>query len=131
MPDMLVKLYDLPGVASLLSELEAAGVNIRRALPPEKHVVVDWVRQRFGAAWASECEVAFSSKPSLCFVAIENAKLIGFACHDVTCKNFFGPMGVSEAARGKKVGKALLLVCLYAMREQGYAYAIVGAAGYR
>ncbi len=41
----------------------------------------------------------------------------------------FGPTGVAESARGHGVGAALLLLALQAMREQGYAYAVIGAAG--
>jgi len=88
-----------------------------------------WVRQTFGAAWASECEVAFSNHPVSCFIAVEDSKIIGFACYDATCKDFFGPEGVSEAARGRGIGKTLLLSCLHAMIAQGYAYAIIGGAG--
>lgn len=129
MPDMLVRLYELPDVAAGIANLGAAGVHIRRALPPEKHVVVDFVRRTFSPAWGSECDVSFCNKPASCFVAIEKEKLIGFACYDATCRDFLGPMGVVESERGRGVGKALLLSSLYAMREQGYAYAIIGGAG--
>jgi predicted N-acetyltransferase YhbS len=32
-------------------------------------------------------------------------------------------------ARGRGIGAALLMASLHAMREQGYAYAVIGAAG--
>jgi GNAT superfamily N-acetyltransferase len=54
---------------------------------------------------------------------------LSYACHDATYRNFFGPTGVSEAHRGRGIGKALLLVCLHAMKTQGYAYAIIGWVG--
>ena len=38
-------------------------------------------------------------------------------------------MGVSEAARGQGVGKALMLTGLEQMRSLGYVYAIIGGAG--
>lgn len=126
---MLVRLYDLPDVRELLQQQREAGVDIRRALAPEKRIVSDWIYTHFGTYWASECEVAFSRQPVSCFVAIKDGELLGFACHDVTCKNFFGPTGVIEACRGRGIGKALLLVCLQAMQEQGYAYAIIGGVG--
>ena len=129
MSDMLVKLYNLPDVTPLLANLEISGIDIRRALAPEKHVVVNWVRQTFSKGWASECEIAFSNHPISCFVAVKNEKVVGFACYDSTCKDFFGPEGVTETVRGCGIGKALLLVCLHAMAEQGYAYAIIGGAG--
>ncbi len=129
MPDMLVKLYTLPLLEPALAQQEAQGITIRRGLPPEKHIVTRWVRQHFSELWASETDVAFGHQPPTCFVAVENQQLIGFACHDATSRNFFGPTGVSEAARGRGVGRALLLVCLHAMHAQGYGYAIIGAAG--
>lgn len=134
MPDMLVKLYELPAVAPLVDDLASRGVTIRRALPPEKHKIVSWVREEFGARWASECDVALSGKPVGCFVAVSErdgskAEIVGFACHDATCKNFFGPTGVKESERGKGIGKALLIAALHAMREQGYGYAIIGGVG--
>lgn len=129
MADMLVKLYSLPSVSETLREHRAKGIDIRRALAPEKHLVVEWVRQSFGDRWASECEVSFSNHPVSCYVAVENQRLAGFACYDAACKNFFGPMGVNESVRGKGIGKVLLLQCLHAMAAQGYAYAIIGGTG--
>jgi len=129
MPDMLVKLYTLPDVEEVLAEQRNVGVEIRRALALEKQIVVDWVKQTFQAYWASECDVAFAHQPVACFIAVENGQLLGFACYDATCRNFFGPTGVSESCRGRGIGKALLLVCLHAMRADGYAYAIIGGVG--
>jgi uncharacterized protein YndB with AHSA1/START domain len=110
MPDMLVKLYTLPDPAPFIARAQAAGVTVRRAIAPEKHVVVGWVLEAFGSIWASECEVAFSNHPPSCFIAVEGSNLLGFACHEATCKNFFGPTGVHESARGKGIGAAVVLV---------------------
>lgn len=129
MADMIVKLYDLPDASSQLAELEKQGVIIRRALAPEKHIVLGWIEEHFSNAWASECDVAFSHQPVGCFLAIEEKQIIGFACYEATCKNFFGPTGVSENQRGRGIGKALLFAALYAMRHEGYAYAIIGGVG--
>jgi len=129
MPDMLVKLYELPDITELNNKMIENGIDVRRAIAPEKHIIVEWVRTTFNPFWASECEVAFSNHPVSCYIAVENGKLIGFSCYDSTCRNFFGPLGVSEAARGKGAGKALLLRCLYAMEADGYGYAIIGGVG--
>lgn len=129
MPDLLVKLYALPDLAPALAQQHAANIDIRRALAPEKHVVVDWVGRTFGNGWASECEVAFTRQPISCYIAVADQQPIGFACYDTTCKDFFGPTGVDPAWRGRNTGRALLLACLHDMAAQGYAYAIIGAAG--
>jgi GNAT superfamily N-acetyltransferase len=126
MPDLLVKLYELPDASPYIDELQSEGVNIRRAMAYEKRLVVEWVEDTFGEGWASECDVSFSKSPVSCFIATENNTIIGFACYDSTANNFFGPMGVAERARNRGIGKALLLSCLHSMASGGYAYAIIG-----
>ncbi len=129
MTDLLVKLYELPEVTPLIRSLAEKGIIIRPAMAYEKYPVVDWVRRSFGEGWAGECAVAFSNHPVSCFIATEAGNIIGFACHDSTCRNFFGPTGVADEKRGLGIGKALLLTCFHAMAAHGYAYAIIGSAG--
>jgi GNAT superfamily N-acetyltransferase len=128
MPDMLVKLYDLPTGPSA-EKLAADGIDIRRALPPDKRAIVEWVREKFSDGWAGECDVSFSVQPPGCFIAVKGGKIIGFACCEATCRGFFGPTGVEEAWRGRGIGTHLLFACLRALRDMGYAYAVIGAAG--
>jgi len=129
MQDMLVRLYDLPDHSGIIRSLRKDGITIRRALAAEKSIVIDWVTQHFGTGWASETEVSFSYQPVACFIATENAKIVGFGCYDSAYRNFFGPTGVEESLRGKGIGKALLLECLIAMKAHGYAYGIIGGVG--
>ncbi len=128
MADLLVKLYDLPPIASAIEKQTAQGIRIIRAMSPNKRQVVAWVLEHFGDFWASEADVAFSRSPISCFIALEGNKIVGFACHDATHKNFFGPTGVHPDYRKRSIGTALLLACLHAMRDQGYGYAIIGDA---
>jgi predicted N-acetyltransferase YhbS len=127
--DMLVKLYELPSSQATYERLQLAGITMRRALAPEKHKVTAWVRQNFSEAWASEAEVAFSRQPVSCFIAIDQGEIVGFACHDATCPNFFGPTGVEPGSRKSGIGAALLFACLEAMKQQGFGYAIIGGVG--
>jgi GNAT superfamily N-acetyltransferase len=126
--DMLVRLYDLPDAAAAREEIAKGGVTVRRAAAHEKRPVVDWVRAHFPNQ-AAEVEAAFEQEPTTCFVAMRDASLLGFACYDVTCRNFFGPEGVAAAERGKGIGRALLLAALHAQRAQGYGYSIIGGVG--
>lgn len=128
MPDLLVRLYDLPAL-SAEARVAESGVIVRRALPPERHLVLDWIESRFGRGWASEAAVALSSLPVTCWVAVRDGQMLGFACHDATAKGFFGPTGVAESARGHGIGEALLSVTLRGMREAGYGYAVIGDPG--
>lgn len=121
--DMLVNLYALPA-----PEAAPPGVRIYRAFPGEKARVLRSLRA-LAPHWAGEVEVALSQMPATCFLAFLGGKPVGFACYDATAKGYFGPTGVLPAARGKGIGRALLLTTLYAMRDAGYGYAIVGWAG--
>ena len=127
-PDLLVRLYDLPTLASE-AKVAAAGIAIRRALPPEGHLVKRWVGRHFNEGWVSECGMALSHLPPTIWIAIRDNAILGFACHDATAKGFFGPTGVDEVERGKGIGETLLIATLRGMREAGYGYAIIGGAG--
>jgi len=131
MIDMLVRLYALPDPAELYREVAASGVTLRRARGFEKHTVAAFGREHFSTKWVSEIEVAFSRQPVACFIATRDGKVLGFACFETTQRGFFGPTGVIESARGIGLGKALLFKALDALRELGYAYAIIGGVGPR
>ena len=131
MSDMLVRLYAMPDHSPLVADLQRQGLEIRRAMVPEKHLVVEWVRQTFGDGWASETEKGMFNTPVSTFVAAENGAMVGFACYDATYRGYFGPTGVAEATRGRGVGKALLWVALRAMYDADYGYAIIGGVGPR
>lgn len=127
MTDMLIKLHALENDWRFLEAQKQLGIGIRKPIGPENHVVLNWVTTHFGPGWASETDVALSNKPASCFVAVRDAKLIGFACYDATALGFFGPIGVDKAHRKKGTGMALMTACLLDMKLKGYGYAIVGA----
>lgn len=129
MPDFLVKLYELPDAEPSLKGSATQGLVIRRTMAYEKHQVVEWVREHFGAGWASECDVAFANRLISCHIATQGGRILGFACYDSTCRGMFGPIGVADGARGRGIGRGLLLSSLHAMAAAGYAYAVVGGAG--
>ena len=128
MQDMLVRLYDLPSLEDALEAASGQGVTIRPALTIEKPQVVEWMQSHF-PVWVAEAEAAFCRSPVSCFLAVRGRELLGFACYDATCRNFFGPTGVLEQERGRGLGRALLLAVLHAQRGQGYAYSIIGGVG--
>lgn len=129
MPDMLVNLLTLPRLETALQEIVDAGIVIRRAQPFEIAVVRSFIESNFSVAWADEVSVGFASKPVSVFIATLEKEIVGFAAYECTRRSFFGPTGVIENARGGGVGKALLLACLWGLREMGYVYGVIGRAG--
>ncbi len=129
MQDMLVKLYDLPDSSDLYQRLAEEGIVIRRAMAPDKQRILDFVASVSTASARSEADVAFSRQPISVFIATRGAEILGYACYHATCLDYFGPTAVTEAARGKGIGKALLLRSLEAMYHEGYGYAIIGGVG--
>jgi hypothetical protein len=129
MSDLLVKLYALPDPRENYETLARAGIEIKRAIAPEKHHVLAWVGTKFSKGWVSECDAAFAHDPCTCFVAVKDSLIAGFACYDATSRGFFGPIGVEDTLRKAGLGRALTIRTLEAMREAGYGYAIIGWAG--
>jgi GNAT superfamily N-acetyltransferase len=129
MPDMLVSLLKLPEKTERLKRLEGLGILIRRAQVFELTQVRRFIEDEFTVAWADEASVGFSRMPVTVFLATRDRRVIGFAAYECTRRAFFGPTGVIESERGKGAGQALLLECLYGLRELGYVYGIIGGAG--
>ena len=124
MPDLLVNLLKLPPL-----DTHASDFLIRRAQPFELTPVRNFVETNFSLSWADEISVGFAHQPVSVFIATINREIVGFAGYECTRRGFFGPTGVIEAARGKGIGQALVLASLWGLREMGYVYAIIGAAG--
>lgn len=130
MPDLLVNLLKLPAADDVSVEF-----LVRRAQPFELSIVRSFVAQKFSQSWADEISVGFARQPVSVFVATKKSaktderELIGFAAYECTRRGFFGPMGVAADAQREGVGKALLFAALEALKEMGYVYAIIGAAG--
>jgi GNAT superfamily N-acetyltransferase len=127
-PDMLVKLYELPPAAPEVASLRDKGVICRRAESFERSAVLSFVNANF-PHWADELLASFTQVPPTVFVAERGGAVLGFACYNATRPNYFGPTGVLESERGQGIGRVLLLQCLEALAAQGYAYAIIGGVG--
>ena len=131
--DMLVRLYALKesDLSDRIARVVEQGITVRRAMSYEKEKAVSFAEAHFGGefgGWPSECDVAFANSPASCFIATYERRIVGFACYNSTCKGLFGPTGVDENFRKRGIGAALLLASLFAMKEDGYAYAVIGGA---
>ena len=123
MPDLLVNLLNLPEFEKPESFI------VRRAQPFELTAVRTFVTDNFSENWADEISVGFARQPVSVYVATIDREIVGFSAYECTRRAFFGPTGVVDSARGKGIGKALLLASLWGLREMGYVYGIIGAAG--
>ena len=123
MPDLLVNLLKLPAIE------ESREFVVRRAQPFEMSAVRDFVESHFSTNWADEISVGFARQPVSVYIATIQREIVGFSAYECTRRGFFGPTGVVETARHKGIGKALLLASLWGLREMGYVYGIIGAAG--
>ena len=130
MKDMLVRLRDLRDVTTDVAGLRTTeNIVFRKPIAAEKRILVNWVTKAFSANWGDEMDVAFNRIPVSCFIAQRNQDILGFACFECSARNFFGPTGVLSSERGKGLGKVLLVKALDALKEMGYAYAIIGGVG--
>ena len=135
MIDMLVRLYELPDTREMYERVEKNGITLRRVRAYERHLVADWAGKHFSPKWESEVKVALSRQPISCYIATQivegKPEILGFACYETTARGFYGPTGVSEAARGTGIGKALLFKCLEGLKDLGYVYGVIGGVGPR
>jgi GNAT superfamily N-acetyltransferase len=129
MPDMLVRLYDLPDGRPVLDRASVGGFTVRRAEPWDRERMRSFATQCCGALWAVEADRAFNHSPITGYIATRGLEIGGFAVYECTRRGFFGPTGVRGDLRGKGLGTALLIRCLESMREMGYAYAVIGGVG--
>ena len=126
MADMLVNLYPLPTAPGLEEALRAKGITIQKVLAPDMSKVVSFTVENGHPGWADEIRVCFAHHPVSCYIAVKDKEIIGFGCYEATARGFFGPTLVKDSERRQGVGKALLLACLFSLREMGYAYAFIG-----
>lgn len=132
MEDMLVRLLHLPPLEPELRKMEAQGVIIRRPNPFEYSRLHKWIVERFGINWFHEFEIAYSRQPVTAFVAVRGSlydAYMGFAAYDCVWRGGFGPTAVDESERGKGIGRALLMACLHAARNEGYVYYQIAGTG--
>lgn len=106
--------------------------NVRQAVQSDLKELLQFVKCEFGERWIEAVNKGFQNYKEIpIFIAVEDEKIIGFACYDIVRgkKGLFGPMGTAKNNRVKGVGRELLHRCLSDMKKIGYEYAIIGQAG--
>ncbi|WP_055589400.1 GNAT family N-acetyltransferase [Streptacidiphilus griseoplanus] len=112
--------------------LAALGLTVRRLRPEDEPRFSAWMRG-WGGTWQQEAALALTCDPVGCHVAVrgegDQAEYVGFACHGVNRRTWFGPMGTEESLRGQGVGAVLLRRCLADQRAAGLSRAEIGWTG--
>ncbi|HEY2792737.1 MAG TPA: GNAT family N-acetyltransferase [Micromonosporaceae bacterium] len=127
--NMTVELAAAPlSTAADEERLAATGITVRRLQAAELDAIDGWVRA-FGGTWHIELALAAAADPSRVHVALRGEQYVGFACHGVNRRGWFGPMGTDTSERGSGIGTVLLRRCLDDMREAGLTVADIGWVG--
>jgi GNAT superfamily N-acetyltransferase len=100
-------------------------IAVRRARPEDRGAALTAIDRMFAKAWVFETELAFRAPEPTAYLAWRGGEVVGFADYDATNFGMFGPTGVDESLRGRKVGAILLRRCLCDMRALGYPYALI------
>jgi len=109
-----------------LEKAETKGVEIRRAEKSDTEALMKWTAQNF-KAWRFEIDNALENEPISVHIAKLDDEIIAFSAHEGNNRGlgWFGPVGTTEAARGKGVGGILLKSCLQDMKDAGFKEAII------
>lgn len=123
--DILIRLYGAADHSADFAALRERGIAIKLAMDVNASEIESFVRENFSAIWADEARFALMRRT--CYIAVEDTRLVGFACIQATAPEFFGPIGVLPDCRGRGIASALLHRAVLAMREKGYKYMVAGA----
>ena len=102
---------------------------MRRAQPFELSPVRSFVAENFSPSWADEISVGFARQPISVFIATIDRELVGFAAYECTRR---GSLVQPELFKPRRVKASARRCCSprsWSLREMGYVYAIIGAAG--
>ena len=111
-----------------IARLGEAGIEIRRLRPDDLAEFEIWAKG-WGGTWASEAARAVAHEPARIHVAVRDGAYVGFACHGVNRRTWFGPMGTDAAERGRGIGAVLLRECLADLRADGAETAEIAWVG--
>jgi GNAT superfamily N-acetyltransferase len=134
--DMLVNLYDESLLDARIQESIPGqdGYSVVRTPGILADELASFAEREFSPMWASETRRSLYSTPSDSYAVVYDNHIVGFCAFNATAKGFFGPTGVHHDHRGKGLGRILLVNALLSLRQEGYAYAVIGgvneAAGF-
>jgi GNAT superfamily N-acetyltransferase len=114
-----------------VEQLARGGVEVRRATPADAAALDRFFAANFGEDWRFEAGLALANDPPALHLALEGGAIIAFSAHSTQNREwgFFGPMGTTDAARGRGVGRVLLWECLNDLRDAGHTTCVIPWVG--
>jgi len=99
--------------------------------PADRDRLDEFFAVDFGPDWGYEAGLALAADPPALHLALLEDRLIAFAAHSTQNREwgFFGPMGTTPAARGRGIGRVLLLRCLNDLLAAGHQTAVIPWVG--
>lgn len=119
----------IPGSAQHVLNRHGTKAVIARAAPRDWPEIEAFIQREFSEVWRHETELAVLREIPSAFIATRDEAVVGFACHGVYRRDWFGPIATATAERGNGIGEALLRVCLDDLAEAGIATAQVNWIG--
>lgn len=109
------------------TRLAGEGITIRRARTDDRERFERFFAQYFGEGWLRETELEMQRTPPAVHLALAGDDIIAFAGHSAINREWghFGPMGTADAARGRGIGRVLLLRCMADLKAAGHATAVI------
>jgi phosphoribosylglycinamide formyltransferase-1 len=128
--------FNAENCARAVESISAAGFSVER-LQSGPDPFLAWIDMEFGGAWSSE---ALAGKN---LIVRSGRRYAAFATYDPQGVSYawlrgaaqepgtgvFGPFGVAPEFRGSPLGENVLVATLCALREAGYARALIPAVG--
>jgi len=97
------------------------GYEYERVQPKDFNKTYSFVKHYFPhGTWAEEVLLSFVLNPPTTFVAKNDRnEIVGWATHSQFFPGSFGPTGVLDSLRGKRIGTELFLWCLWDIKQNG------------
>ncbi len=109
------------------TELQARGIEIRRAAPEDAPAIEQFFATYFGEGWLAECRESMKVDPPALHLAWRDGRIIAFSAHSSMNQEWgnFGPMGTADDARGMGLGQLLLHRCMADLKAAGHAISVI------
>jgi len=112
-----------------IARLSDQGIEIRRASHNDVDAAAQFALETFSEGWRLEALDTKRFSPPPMFIALDQARVVGFAVYDVCGLGRFGPTGTHPDYCHRGIGSTLLRLCLDSIKARGESVAEIRWAG--